>query len=737
MGKWTRRGLLAAGVATSGALIVGVAIRPGHRTPKLAGLVAAPGEHLVNVWVKLSPDNTVTAIIPHSEMGQGVHTSLAAMLADEMDADWSKVAVQQAPAHESYANHTLVRAYLAGNLKVPAFVDDTIDGAFLTIARAMSLQITGGSTSVRLTGQFGMRAAGAATRDMLLNAAAKVWKVPVTELRAENSMIFHDASKRSEPFFAFAAEAAKHMPPENPKLKTPDQYKLMGTSVKRNDIPAKVDGTAKFGIDVKLDGLKHAAVIGPPVLGNTITAMDDTAARTMPGVIRVLNMGDFAAVVADGYWQAQRAADTLNLTWTVSGAETLTHTALYDNFRTAMKTATETGKEKKDLRTGDAAKAVAGAARVVEAEYIAPFLAHATMEPMNATAWVHDGICEIWSGMQNPLGSRDAAAKAIGFKKHDVLMHNAYLGGGFGRRAGTDFTDMAARLALETGVPIKVIFSREQDMQQDFYRPASVSRFKAGLDANGLPVSWENQFAQKAEPVEASHPPYAIANQYVHFVNTAHHMRFGAWRSVDHSQHAFFIESFIDELAHAAASDPYQYRRALLAASPRHIAVLDAAAKAANWGKAALPVGTGQGIALVESFGSIVAQVVQVTVANGKARATDVWCAGDPGFAMNPDGFAAQMESGIIYGLSAAMFGEITLEGGAVVQSNFNDYEVIRMHDAPRIHVEIINSGAAIGGGGEPGTPPVAPALANAVFAATGQRVRQLPLARQLGSVDT
>lgn len=726
MGKWTRRGFIAAGVVSGGALMVGVGIREGHRAPKLAELVTEDGETLVNVWVKLSADNTITAIVPHSEMGQGVFTSMTQMLADEMDADWDMVTYEQAPAHEGYANYPLGREFLMGDTKVPGFVQDSLNGGFLRIAQSMGLQITGGSTAVRFTGMGGMRIAGAAAREMIVKAAAKTWDVPAKELRTEKSYVFHDASGRSEPYASFAVLAGKYSPPTQPKLKSPDEFKLMGTSLRRFDIPSKTDGTAEFGIDVDLPDMKYAAVMGPPVLGAEVERVDETYAADMPGVIKILNKGSFVAVVADGYWQAENAVRQLDVTWTNTGAETLNQSDIYAMLGAAIDAAD--GKGSEDVAVGNARRATETAARVYEAEYRVPFLAHAAMEPINATAWVRDGKIDFWSGLQNPLAVRDELAGAFDVKKHDVTIHNVMLGGGFGRRSEPDYPLMAVEIAKEFDHPVKMIWSREQDTQQDWYRPASVSRFKAGLDDQGMPVSWENMFVQKHDPPEASHIPYKIDNQLIQYTDAEHHMRFGPWRSVDHTQHGFFIESFIDELADQAGMDGYAYRRKLVAHNPRYLAVLDAAADAADWGRE-VPEGRGLGIALVDSFGTVVAQVVEVDVTGPEPKVVHVWCAADPGYVMNPDGFTAQIESGIIYGLTAALYGNITIEEGAVVQSNFHDYPMLRMRDAPEITVKLINSGAKVGGGGEPGTPPIAPALANAVFAATGVRVRSQPIA--------
>ncbi len=727
MNKWTRRGFIAAGVTVGGALVVGVALREGQRAPKLAGLVAGEGETLVNVWVKISQDNRITAIIPHSEMGQGVFTSLAQMLAEEMDADWSLVDFQQAPAHEAYANYPLGKAFLLGEPSLPGVIEDSLNGGLLRVAQSMSLQITGGSGSVRFTGQSGMRIAGAAAREMLVSAAAAGWNVPEAEIRTEKSRLYHDASRRSAPYAEFAAAAGALSPPVSPQRKAAKDYQLIGKSLPRLDIPAKVDGTAAFAMDVDLPGMRYAAVMSPPVHGAKVASLDDTAAKAMPGVHKVLNEGDFVAIVADSYWRAEKALAALRIGWSKTGRESLQQAAVLAQFRTDMTRAIKDGDEQADVKLGDARGALAKAAKRLEAEYTVPYLAHAAMEPINAVAAVKDRKVDLWIGHQNPLMARDQVAEQLGYDKQDVTVHNRLLGGGFGRKSNADYPIMAVRIAARVDGPVKMIWSREQDIRQDFYRPATVAKVVAGLGADGMPVSWDYQFVHKDDPKEASAIPYAIPAQFIHYAPTENPLRFGPWRSVDHTQHGFLIESFIDELAHATGKDPLAYRRALLAEKPRHVAVLDAVAAMAGWGRV-LPEGHGLGVALVESFGTIVAEVAEVDMTAAIPRVSRVWVAADPGFAVNPDGFAAQMESGVIYGLSAALHGNITLQNGAVAQSNFDNYPVIRMDDAPAISVRILNSGARIGGGGEPGTPPIAPAVANAIFAATSKRFRTLPL---------
>ena len=727
MGKWTRRGLITAGVVTGGAFVVGVAIRPGQRAGELAPLVAGDGETLVNTWVKIGADNRVTAIVPHAEMGQGVHTSLTQMLADELDADWALVSMLEAPAHEGYANYPLGRGYILGDIDIPRALVGTVDGAFLKVTQAMNLQITGGSSSVRATGVHGMRVAGAAAREMLMAAAAKSWNVPVSELSTESSRIVHAKSNRSAPYADFAAAAAEMTPPSKPRLKSRDEFRIMGRSTPRFDIPSKVDGSARFGIDAVVPGMKYAAVKACPVFGGTVASMNAAAAEATPGVRKVVDLGTAVAVVADGYWQAQQALAKVEVVWNDAHARGVSQDAIFEQFGRDMDRAREDGSGKSDVALGDADAALAGAAKVVEAEYRVPYLAHACMEPLNATAWIHDGVCEVWTGTQNPLGFRADVAKAIGYDDAKVTIHNHYLGGGFGRRAQSDYAVQAAQIAKAAEAPVKLIWSREEDIRQDNYRPAILSRFKAGLDADGRPLAWVNQYVDKHEPADAPHIPYAIANQNIHYVDSPTHVRFGPWRSVDHSQHGFFTESFIDELAQAADKDPYEFRRDLLADAPRHRKVLETAAEKAGWGEP-LPDGWGRGISLQKSFGSIVAQVVDVEVKDGQVRVHRVVCAVDPGFAVSPDGLVAQMESGIVYGLTAALYGEVTIEGGAAKQGNFNDYPMVRMNDAPVIETHIVESGASLGGAGEPGTPGVAPALANAIYAATGTRIRELPV---------
>ena len=727
MGKWTRRAFVTAAVLAGGTLAVGIAVRPGDRRSRAAGLVTREEETLLNVWVKISPDNTITAIVPHADMGQGVHTTLAMMLADEMDADWSNVQMLEAPAHEEYANYALARGYALGDKDFPSFLIDSVDGFFLKATQFMGLQITGGSTSVRTTGMIAMRVAGAATRSILKQAAADAWVVPVEELETRNSHVYHGASDRSATYASFAARAAELSVPPVPMLKSESEFTIMGTDLQRLDIPAKVDGTARFGIDAVLPGMKYAAVRAAEVFGDTVKSIDSASVQDMTGVRKVINLDDAAAVVADGYWQARQALDKLSIESESGGNRDVEQSDIYSQFRADMDRAIANGERQIDFKSGDAESALSGSSKIVEAEYHVPYLAHATMEPMNCTAWVHDGQCELWTGTQNPLDFARKAAEAIDMEPENVTLHNQLLGGGFGRRAFPDYTIQAARIASQVPYPVKLIWSREEDMRHDHYRDANISRFKAGLDEANNPTAWTNQYVEKHDPAEAPHIPYGIDNQLIHFAESKTHVPWGFWRSVDHSLHGFFTESFMDELAIAAGKDPYQFRHDLLADTPRFQAVLDLAAKKAGWG-ATLPQNWGRGIAIQRSFGSIVAQVVDVEIQDGKPRARRVVCAVDAGYAFHPDGMRAQMESGIIYGLTAALYGEISIHRGAVAQSNFHDYQMLRMNETPDIETHIINSGASIGGAGEPGTPAIAPALANAIYDAIGIRIRELPI---------
>ena len=744
MGKWTRRAFLTTGVIAGGGLIVGVAMRPGNQAGEMSDLLGDDGGQFVHAYVRIDSDNTITVMVPHSEMGQGAQTALAQMLAEELDADWNNIRIEEAPAIGAYSHYSLGRKYLLKGINFPDVIVPSIDGAMMKLMDSLGLQVTGGSMSIRITGSLGMRVAGASTRQMLRKAAASAWQVPLKDITTDNSHLVHTPSSRREPYASFVNEVAEMTPSQTPEFKKAEDYKIVGKFVPRLDIPSKVDGSAQFALDIRRPGMLYATVIRAPVFGATIVSIDDQAARKIEGVVDVIELpqaqsnmmiGGFqsspaVAVIADSYWTAKKGRETLNITWSDVDLAARSSTDIFAQF---AKDITASEERQSDRLQGDTPTQFLNASKVIEADYTVPFLAHTCMEPLNATAEISNGQCEIWVGCQNPLGFRKAVAEALSVDEEKVTLHNQLMGGGFGRKSRPDYAIQAAQIAKAVGRPIQLIWSREEDIRQDFYRPAIQSRFKGGIDESGKLLAWENTYVNKAEPTEAPLIPYAVGAQDIGHVSSPTHVPFGAWRSVDHSQHGFFTESFIDEVANATGKDAFKFRLDLLKDKPRHLAVLKRAAEEANW-ETPLAKGRGKGISLQESFGSIVAQVVEVSIVDKSISVDRVVAVIDPGLAIAPDGMKAQIESGIIYGLSAAMYGEITIQDGAVVESNFHDYRSLRMSDAPSIETHIINSGHELGGGGEPGTPGIAPALANAVYAASGIRVRSLPLMKAFSS---
>ena len=719
-----RRFILTTALVGGGVLIGYSATRPSrHRLANTE--LAQDGEHYVTSFLKIEADNTVTVYVPHSEMGQGVHTSLSMMAADELDADWELVKIEQAPAIDLFANGDVIKGF-ASEFGVPSFLEGLVSVSAIKVAELMNMQITGGSSSVRFTGELGMRTAGAAARQMLIECAATRWGVAADECTTQLSHVHHNASGRSLAYGELAADAALLEPPKDPVLKDPSQFTIMGKAISRVDIPAKVDGSAIYGLDAKPDGLLYAAIRFAPVFGTKLVSVDAGVVLNRRGIKRIVELEDSVAVVADSYWRAKEALKLVITVFEASDNDSTSSADIYAGFERSL--ADENGS--KVMEQGDTEAAMESAADVIEANYRVPYLAHAAMEPMNCTVHIHDNKVDVWTSTQDALGIKARVAKIAGIAEDDATFHHSYLGGGFGRRLPFNWNviDHATLIAKEFDVPVKTVLSREDDMQQDYYRPAVASNFKAAFDAEGNVLAWHNRFTGPVQTPGASHIPYAIANQSIRVVDGDTHVPIAAWRSVDHSQQTFFTESFVDEIAHRAGKNPYQFRMELLQQHPRHRKVLEVAAEAAGYGQN-LPEGRALGIAVQESFGSIVAEIAEVSIGDDNQPIVHkVTCAIDCGWAVNPDTVEAQVESGIIFGLTAAMYGEITIENGRVAQNNFPDYEMVRMATAPDIEVHIVESGAALGGLGEPATPPIAAAVTNAIYILTGQRVRELPI---------
>jgi len=720
----TRRLLIiGGGVAAAGGLAVGYALLPWSRLDQAKGLIAKEGATPLSAWVRIGTDNTVTVFVPHAEIGQGVHTSLPMMCAEELDADWSLVRMEQAPADLAFANGAMALEYLRGDTSIPSFLLGTAVFTTRKIAESMNLQTTGGSMSVRTTGIRGMRVAGAAAKVMLIKAAAAAWGVPEGEVVAKASRLTH-ASGKSATYGEMAAAAAAYDPPIDPPLKAKKDYTIVGKPIARFDIPGKCDGSAVYGLDLRLPGMSYAVIAASPVFGGTLASVDEAPATAMRGVKKVVKMPAAVAVVADNTWRAKEALAALSPKWAEGANANVTQASIFAGMEKAL----DKGEFTEDHATGDVDAALKGAKRVVEASYRVPYLAHATMETMNCTAEFKGDKLTIWGGFQGGLDARARAAATAGLPIENVTLNYTAIGGGFGRRLPQyyDYIDKAIAVAREVEGPVQVVFTREEDMTQGFYRHASVARMKASLDEKGHVAAWLHTFTEKHDPPEALTVNYDFANRASRYVNGTNPIPWGAWRSVDHTQQGFFIECFMDELAHAAGQDPFAFRRAHLAGAPRHKAVLEAVAEMSGWGTPA-PEGRARGIALREAFATVVAQVAEVSIENGRVRVHKLWSAADPGEVVNPATFTAQIQGGAIYGLTAALYGEISIDKGRVVQQNFPDYDMVRMADAPEQYVRIIESGAKTGGAGEPGTAPIAAAVGNAIFALTGTRIRELP----------
>lgn len=665
-----------------------------------------------NAYLRIGTDDSVTVIVGKSEMGQGVYTSLPMLLAEELCCDWKKVTVRPSPVAPEY-NH----------------------------AQFGPIMVTGGSTSVRSEWDR-LSLAGAAAREMLVAAAAQEWKVDPADCRAENGIVLGPGGKQLS-FGKLASKAAKLPVPKKPKLKT-GAKKLLGKPLHRLDSPAKINGTALFGIDVHLPGILTAVIERPPVFGGRVKSFDAVKSLAVPGVKRVVAVDAGVAVVADGFWPAMKGRDLLQVVWEEGDGAKVSTPAMREEYARLAETPGLTAR-----KDGDAPAVLARAVKRFEVEYEVPYLAHAPMEPLNCFVDLRKESCLIRTGSQSQTMDRNAAARVCGLDPEQITLETTLLGGGFGRRGctGSDFVIEAVQVAREIGQPVKVIRTREDDMRAGYYRPMWYDRVSACLDGKGMPLAWHHRIVGQSiiagTPFEsamvkdgiddtsvegAANTPYAIPNLQVELHSPKNAVPVLWWRSVGHSHTAFVMESFLDELAHAAGQDPFQYRRRLLAKHPRTLKVLETVAKKAGWGEP-LPEGQGRGIAVHESFGSFIAQVAEVSLdGKGNIKVHRVVCAVDCGRIVNPDTIKAQMESCITFGLSAALHGAITLKDGRVEQGNFNDYALVRMSAMPKVEVHIIKSSEPPGGIGEPGVPPVAPAVANALFAATGARVRSLPM---------
>ncbi|MFM1885214.1 MAG: isoquinoline 1-oxidoreductase subunit beta, partial [Pseudomonadota bacterium] len=733
MGRWTRRALLAVGGVAGGGLLLGVAgvaFAPDRLARQPRDRSSSEGAWL-GAWLRITPDNQVVAVLPHCDMGQGVHTALAMMLADELDADWNTVRIEEAPAEDDFANAHIIHGFLP--FSVPRPLRRGFDYGSFKVAQWVGLQVTGGSSSLRGTGQHAMRVVGAAARQLLREAAARRWQLPLQDIEVRDSRVLHAASGRSASFGELAVEAAQGNPPVHPPLKPRSAWKLMGTSVPRRDLHDKVTGSAVYGIDVQRPGLLHAALQAAPVLGGRLLSVDEAPARAVAGVQSVVRLEGGVAVVATSTWAARKGLAALQPRFDDAGKGEVSSASVFSAQSSLLQ-----GDEFDTVHAeGDGAKALADAAtagaRRVSAQYRVPFLAHATLEPQNATVQVTEQGAEVWVGVQDPLAARKTVAKVLDLEPEQVVLHNHPLGGGFGRRLPGcfDFLEQAAQIARAVApAPVKLLWTREQDTRNDYYRPAQSAQLSARLDAAGRVAAWETRFIGGMDN-RAARLPYAVPHQALRAAAFESPVREGSWRSVDHSWHAFFTESFVDELAHAAGQDPLAYRLAMLPADSRHSAVLQRVGAMSRWQdpQAQLPAGQGRGVALVEAFGTIIAMVVEVDATDlARLRVTRVWAAVDCGPVIHPDNARAQIEGGIVFGLSAALFNEVTIAAGAVVQGNFDSLPMPRMADTPLIEVAFLDSDAAMGGLGEPGVPPVAPAVANALQAATGKRLRHLPL---------
>jgi isoquinoline 1-oxidoreductase beta subunit len=708
--RFSRRRFLVTSLSAAGGLAVGVSL------PGIAGAaVVAPepwdkgdlGE--INAWILIEPDDRVVIRVAQSEMGEGVLTSMPMIIAEELACDWAKVTAEYASANRNVREDNVYRR-----------------------------MGTGGSSAVRRSREY-LQQAGASARARLIAAAANRFGVAAGECEARNGTVYHAATGRSATYGSLAADAARVTLDHEPAIKTPDQFTFLGRATARLDTPLKVTGQAKFGIDTRLPDMLYAAVTTCPVFGGSVRSFDAKAVENRRGVKTVVAVPGGVAVVADRFWRAKEALAALPIEWDYGSGAGTSSEQFRQDYRAALDGPAATA-----VNSGDVEKALA-AGKPIEALYEVPHLAHAPMEPLNCTAQVQADRVDVWLGTQNPEAALRLAAKTSGLPPERVFVHNCFLGGGFGRRAVNDELVQAVTVAKAVGKPVKLVWTREEDIRHDRYRPQAAIRFRAALDDGGMPTAWVARTAvgsiqrslgqDKVESgVERSaveglaNMPYAVANLRVDCVLKNTHVPVMFWRSVGSSQNAFAVESFVDELAHAAGEDPYRFRRRLLAGKADFLAVLDMLADKGNWGQA-MPAGHGRGMAIHESFGTIVGEIAEVAVANNEVKVERVVAVVDCGHVINPRTVEMQIESAVVYGLTAALYDEITIKDGRVEQGNFDGYPMVRLADSPKIETYMALSGGSKWGGiGEPGTPPIAPAVCNAIFAATGKRIRSLPI---------
>ena len=708
--------------ASGGGLLLGFSVPSAAQGPQRKSVIGgdaneAPrqGVFAPNAFIQIDGGGKVTLVMPKVEMGQGVYTSIPMLIAEELEVPLDSATIDHAPPDARL------------------FTDPLLGG-----------QLTGGSTSIRYAWEP-MRRAGATARALLVATAAQQWQVDPASCRAQRGEVMHEASGRRIGYGQLADAAAKLPVPKDVPLKKPQDFKLVGTSAKRLDSPEKVVGAALFGLDVRVPGMLYAAIANCPVFGGTLASVDDSAAKKIPGVRQIVKLDNAVAVVGDHTWAAKRGVAALGIKWNEGPDATLSMKHIVDDLASAARRNGVVARKE-----GNVTKAFGDAKTRVDAVYQQPFLAHATMEPINCTVHVHSDGCDIWVGTQVPTFAVDAAVKVTGLPAAKIVLHNHLLGGGFGRRLEVDAIVQALKIGKQVEGPVKVLWTREEDIQHDMYRPYYYDTIAAGLDANGKPIAWQHRVVGSSimarfEPqlyaklgydpdaVEvASDLPYDVPNQLIDYVRQEpRHVPTAFWRGVGPTRSTFVVESFIDELAAQAKTDPVRYRRELLGKSPRALNVLDVATRAAGWG-AALPKGRGRGVSVMHAFGSFFSMVADVTVDQGEVRVDRVVCAVDCGMVVNPNTIEAQIQGGIVFGITAALYGEITIDNGRVTQSNFTDYRMLRIDQTPEIDVHIVKSVEAPGGIGEPGTAALAPAVTNAIHAATGKRLRQLPVGRQL-----